>query len=388
MTRRNLFVVIVIVVIVAAVGAFLASQTSTSGPVKVLVVMSPSDTGADMTHAVELALQQANGMAGSHKVELITAATDAPEEVLALIDQYKNDPSVVAMIGATSSGLARQIIPPLDTLSMALITPAATWPGLTKPGFGPGEPGIYYPTGRRNFFRVLPSDDIQGKVAVSWLEDEKLTNIYVTFNPTSLYASGLAGIVAANAEEAQMTIVASDPFDPVAATPEEVDALADKIIASNADAVFYPYSGPQSWDLALALRARKPDLVIIGGDGLLGDDLPEDNASLNGVYATSGVEPTQIDAAAAFVDAFQTTYTKAPQFYVLTAYEAMQVLLKAISTADAPTREGVLNAMGKVGEFNGAMGTWTFDANGDTSLSTFSLVQLEDGEWKVVHVFR
>jgi len=389
MARKNLIIMGVVVALIAVAGVFfITSQNAAPGAVRVLVIMSPGDTGEDMIHATELALQEAKEMAGSRKVELITLKTDDAAEIIAQVKKHENDQSLVAVIGATSSGVGRQLIPVLNPLSLSLITPAATWPGLTKPGFAPGEPGIYYPTGRRNFFRVLPSDDIQGKVAVGWLKEAKLNTIYVVYNPTSPYASGLAGIVVANAEEARMKVAASEPFDPMAASPEQLNALADKIIVSKADAVYYAYSGPKSFDLALALRSRKPDLMIVGGDGLVGDTLPTNSASLNGIVATNGIEPTQIEAAAPFVDMFKKTYNKTPSFYVLTAYEAMRVLLRAIEIADKPTREGVLTAMGKIGEFKGAMGTWKFDANGDTSVTTFTLVKLDGGQWKFVQVFR
>jgi branched-chain amino acid transport system substrate-binding protein len=49
---------------------------------------------------------------------------------------------------------------------MAQITPANTYPGLTKKtGAAPGEPEIYRPLGFVNYFRPIPADDIQGAVA-------------------------------------------------------------------------------------------------------------------------------------------------------------------------------------------------------------------------------
>jgi len=51
---------------------------------------------------------------------------------------------------------------------MAQITPANTYPGLTKKaGAAPGEPEIYRPGGFVNYFRPVPADDIQGAVGRS-----------------------------------------------------------------------------------------------------------------------------------------------------------------------------------------------------------------------------
>ena len=49
-----------------------------------------------------------------------------------------------------------------------MISPANTYPGLTKPGKGEAkEPNVYYPAGTRNFSRVVPADDLQA-VAGNW----------------------------------------------------------------------------------------------------------------------------------------------------------------------------------------------------------------------------
>jgi hypothetical protein len=36
---------------------------------------------------------------------------------------------------------------------------------LTKPGFAQGEPGIFYPTSKRAFFRLVPTDEKPGPAA-------------------------------------------------------------------------------------------------------------------------------------------------------------------------------------------------------------------------------
>lgn len=45
-----------------------------------------------------------------------------------------------------------------------MVSGSATLVGLTHagPGAATGEPGTYYPTGARNFARVVAADDVQG----------------------------------------------------------------------------------------------------------------------------------------------------------------------------------------------------------------------------------
>ena len=45
-----------------------------------------------------------------------------------------------------------------------MVSPANTYVGLTHggPGTSPGEPDKYYPTGKRNYIRIVAADDFQG----------------------------------------------------------------------------------------------------------------------------------------------------------------------------------------------------------------------------------
>ena len=56
-------------------------------------------------------------------------------------------------IATYNSGAAKVSMPITNKAGMAQVTVANTYPGLTKPGNAPGEPGIYRPTGKVNYFR-------------------------------------------------------------------------------------------------------------------------------------------------------------------------------------------------------------------------------------------
>ena len=54
-----------------------------------------------------------------------------------------------------------------------MISPANTYSGLTKTiGAEAGEPDKYYPTGTRNYARVVTADDIQGKVDANFMSEQ------------------------------------------------------------------------------------------------------------------------------------------------------------------------------------------------------------------------
>jgi branched-chain amino acid transport system substrate-binding protein len=63
--------------------------------------------------------------------------------------------------------------------------------------------------------------------------------------------------------------------------------------------------------------------------------------------------------------------------YKLYGYEAMKVILDAIN-AGGPTKEGVLGALRGVQNRNSVLGTYSFDANGDTTLRTYGLYTIRN----------
>jgi branched-chain amino acid transport system substrate-binding protein len=42
--------------------------------------------------------------------------------------------------------------------------------------------------------------------------------------------------------------------------------------------------------------------------------------------------------------------------------------------------------MRNLGDYSGVLGTWTFDANGDTTLSAVSGWQIQGGEWTFLQI--
>ena len=64
--------------------------------------------------------------------------------------------------------------------------------------------------------------------------------------------------------------------------------------------------------------------------------------------------------------------------YKIYGYEAMKLILDSIN-AGGPTKAGVLAALRGVQNRNSVLGTYSFDANGDTTLRTYGLYTIRGG---------
>jgi branched-chain amino acid transport system substrate-binding protein len=208
MKRYLLISLIIFSLVLSSCGSFGAPKT-----VKVAVSLPLGlDIGKSMLNAAQLALDNAGGKAGDITVEILSYDISDPNGSPMSADlEEKNanaaiaDTAVVGYIGpVVSSGSVSIAI--LNQASIAQITPSATWPGLTKPGYGAGEPGIYYPTGNQTLFRTVPSDELQAAAAARWCVQLGFQTAYVLVGDDA-YGNGLSGIFEITARDEGLEIL-------------------------------------------------------------------------------------------------------------------------------------------------------------------------------------
>ncbi len=151
-----------------------------------------------MVNAIELALEQRDNKAGDVKIEYeslddATAQAGQWDEAKCAENAQSaaQDEEIVGWIGPFNSGCAAVEIPILNEAGLGMVSPANTYIGLTKPGGEPDEPEKYYPTGERNYTRVIVADDKQGQAGAALMEDEGVESVYI-LDDKETYGKGLA----------------------------------------------------------------------------------------------------------------------------------------------------------------------------------------------------
>jgi len=97
--------------------------------------------------------------------------------------------------------------------------------------------------------------------------------------------------------------------------------------------------------------------------------------ALNGrTYITFGGVPADqlVGRGPSFAAAYRKRFGIEPQSYAAYGYDAAGVALDAMRRAGRKDRAAVVAALLQTRDFNGVLGTWSFDANGDTTLRTVS----------------
>jgi branched-chain amino acid transport system substrate-binding protein len=107
---------------------------------------------------------------------------------------YANDKDVLGVIGTYNSGCAELMIPILNKApggGLAMVSPGNTLICLTEVANTcvNGEPESLYPSGRRNYARVVPNDAYQGAGLSTFAKDSGSKSVYILYagkDPTSL----------------------------------------------------------------------------------------------------------------------------------------------------------------------------------------------------------
>ena len=352
-----------------------------------------SDT---MVNAIKMAIEEAGTTVGGYTVvyqdkDDSTAAAgkwDEATEIKNANDAIAND-KVVAYIGTLNSGAAKLSIPILCAKGIAMISPANTAVGLTK-AFEPGEPDKYYPNGcKRNYTRVIPNDALQGNAGALWASQLGVKSVYI-LDDTEVYGKGIADVFDSKAADNGLTVAGRDGIDGKAT---DYKALAEKIKATNPDLVYYGgITQNNAGQLWRDVRDAMPDVKIMGPDGVYESEFVQAAAdAAEGSYITfGGVTPENlIGAGADFVKKYNEKYPDAPaEAYTAYAYEAAKVVLAAIERAAAKNPADVLTLRGLVldeiaatKDFAGALGTWSFDADGDTTSTEMSGLIITGGKF-------
>ncbi|MBA3846170.1 MAG: branched-chain amino acid ABC transporter substrate-binding protein [Planctomycetes bacterium] len=296
------------------------------------------------------------------------------------------NPDAMVYIGTFNSGAAKIAMPKLNAAGLAMISPANTYTGLTKPGKGAAnEPAVYRPSGAVTYFRVVPADDIQGLVGAQWAKEMGAKKAYV-LHDKELYGQGLAAVFRASAEKLGIEVVG---YDGINSKEPNYRSLVTKIRIKGADTVYFGgTTQTNGGQIAKDLVAGGLDVKYIVPDGCYETAFIEAaGAALEGrcFLTFGGVPPEELTGGGkAFVDAYVAKFGGLPEAYAVYGYECARVAIDAIRRAGVKDRAAIVAAIAATRDFPGALGTWSFDENGDTSMTVMSGNTVKDGKFVFV----
>ncbi len=356
---------------------------------------SDREQTAQMNNAIRLVLEDAGNKAGDYTIEFeafddSTAAKGAWDEALCASNarMYAEDESVVGVIGTYNSGCAALEIPILNEASVAMISPANTAVGLTHVGVGSGdgEPEKYYPSGTRNYARVVASDDLQGKTDAEFFKNDLgVTKVFI-LDDKEQYGKGVADAFESFAEEIGLEVVGHEGWDKSA---QNYTALMTQIEGTGADGIFLggisTNNGGQLVRDKVAVLGDNETVKLMGSDGFVLTTLFEEAGPENaeGMYGSAPVIAADnlTGAGEDFITSFTEQYPdESIQVYTAYAAACAQALLDAIERSDG-TREDIVAKLFETDIADGITGPISFNENGDPSDGRMSIFVGRDGDW-------
>jgi len=321
---------------------------------------SSKDSSDATNQAIQLYLDQIGNKVGDYTIELkqyddSTAAAgkwDQGQCTKNATDHVANA-NEIAVMGTYNSGCAKIIVPVLNqdpNGPMLMVSQANTNPGLTKT-WDPGEPQKYYPTGKRNYARVVTTDDNQGRAAAQFMAKDLMVKKCFILNDNETYGLGVAQAFATEAPKDGIAIIGNEAWD---AKQPNYTALFQKIKGLGADCVYlagiFDNNGGQLIKDKVAVLGDNTAVALMGPDGFTGypelNKLPEGQGMyLSFPGLTNDDLRKQGGAAAKLLDAYKAKYGADPATsYALYGVAAVQVILQALQQSDG-TRLGVNNAV-------------------------------------------
>jgi branched-chain amino acid transport system substrate-binding protein len=296
-----------------------------------------------------------------------------------------SDKTTIFYLGEFNSGGTKVSLPILNTAGIPQISPSNTYVGLTTsdPGSEPGEPRKYYPTGKRTYARVVPRDTIQGAALVATMQSDGCKAITL-WNDGSTYGAGLARNIELSAKAANLPVQDKQRTDK---TAPNYRALASGIKTDCF--VWSGVTGENGVQVFKDAAAAAPNAKLYGPDGVAEEaftnpkkgGIPADvGARTKVTVATLGVK--DLPAAAPILAKYKAKYGGATvDPYAIYGYETMALALDTLKNAgaNANSRDKVIAQLFQEKNRKSVLGTYSIDANGDTTLTDYGLYLIKNG---------
>lgn len=354
----------------------------------------------EMAKAIELVFRKRGFRAGKYRVAYQSCDDSTPQvgifdvpKCAANAKSYAAGASVIGVIGTFNSGCAQSEIPFLNQAPdgpLAMVSPTNSYIGLTRrdPFARQGDLEALYPTGTRNFARVIGIDDSTGAGAAVFVKGLGARRV-AALSDRDGYSDLLVRSFRVAAGRLGLDFTGVFTFRPQA---KRYSVLVARLKRARVDAVYVGgYLYGNTAELIKELRTQLgPRVRIVVGDGFLpvsgmlralGPTARTLYVSFGGNVGERHLSPR---GRRFLTDLRATEGSTAPNpfpTYRLYAAQAAEVMLDAIGRSDG-TRASVTRELMRTRVKNGLLLPFRFDRNGDTTRQSMTILRPVGGAAK------
>ncbi|MCW2682531.1 MAG: ABC-type branched-chain amino acid transport system, extracellular component [Blastococcus sp.] len=308
--------------------------------------------GEDMQQGWQLWLDQNDGKMGDFEVETVIADEgESPDTGVPAVQRLLTEDSVDAMVGIVNSATALGVAEQVTEAEVPLIVANAGAEAITQ---GAASPYVW-----RSSFTNQQVAAAMG----THLGEEGVSPVYVMAPDYAAGQEVVAGFI--EAYEAAGGTVAGQALTPFGTT-QDFQPFLSGIQSSGAAGTFVFYAGGEAVSFVQQYdEFGLKDSIPLYGSGFLteGSVLEAQGESAVGVQTTLHYS-TEIDneANVAFVEAYQAAYDELPTTYAVQAYDAANVLGRALSESGDIDGQAITEALASLGQIDDSpRGPWSFN---------------------------
>jgi branched-chain amino acid transport system substrate-binding protein len=334
-----------------------------------------ADYGFAAAEALKIAAEDFSGFeidGVAYDIELVIKDDKGEPAEAPVVAQQLVDEGVVAVIGTLTSGAANAALPIYQAAGIPMVSGSATAPDLTEQGF-------------ENFFRTCLRDDVQGAALGEWALELGAEKV-VVMDDRGDYAVALANEVQEAVEAGDGEVLRQEGQE----GDVDFSAQVSNISAFGPDAVVFTGYHREAGLLFKQLTEAGVETQFMGGDGIKSDLIGEGAGgaeNVEGALCTfGGFAQESMPGYDEFAAAFEAATGEAAGPYAENNYDALGAVVAAMELTGSTDSADIMSGLSEV-EFEGIMGTLSFDENGDVTVpggggtDLIPRFEFTDGTW-------
>ena len=328
-----------------------------SKPVVGVLLPTTGDAGTygeSIESGIRLAISDARNREGLPEgFDVVWVDTESnPERAVSELRRLASERDIKMVIGGATSTEAQAIVEVLDELEVVCLSPTASTPGISQRS--------------KLFFRIFPSDELEGHTAARFMFDRLGQARTVVYSDAGDYAAGIEP----EFKNQYVGALGGEIVARVDVNDDDWRAASDAVVpGSGIGAVYVIGYAPQILEVITYLREKGYQGRFVTTSAFFNDQIIiEAGEAAEGILfplppfdRTSDKEPVL-----GFVNRYMDSLGKAPDVFAAHGYDAMWLTIQVMTVANPPRTNEIRKAFHfGMNELMGVTGPILFDDHGD-----------------------
>lgn len=324
--------------------------------------------GEAITNGIKLARDEVNAK-GEVNIELkIEDSSAKQDQALAAAQKLINSEKVVAILGPTLSNEMKVVGPEANASGVPIMGTSTTAKGITQ-------------IGKFVFRNSLPESQAIPASVGKAVKKYNIRKVALFYGNDDVFTKSGFDTMKEVSEKLKLQVLTVQEFQKGQA---DYKAQLTKIASLKPDAVFCSALYEEGGVILSQARKMGLNVPFVGGNGFNSPkviDIAKDAAE-GLIVATPWFADRNDPKVKAFVAKYEKAYGKKPDQFAAQAYDALHIMADALKKAGKADRGELRDALASTKDFQGVLGTFSFDAERDVVMEPNVLI-VKGGKFQI-----